>query len=207
MIVALFMMLPPGFVERFFELDSEPRNRIAARAHTRAGIKETKYLTNSRCGRPGRRDKMFSDLYVVSFGVLGALALITPALFSRPPSRPDGRRGRKTSQNGLLEPSLSRQGGGEAGRERVGRVRARPEGAPTTAPISSGFRSARDAVTRERRRARGRPAVVGRLLEGVGQGDQPRLGEGRAGEGHSEGERVLDRRGERHESAGHGDAR
>jgi hypothetical protein len=30
------------------------------------------------------------------------LALITPALFSRPPSRPDGRRGRKTIKNGLL---------------------------------------------------------------------------------------------------------
>ncbi len=37
---------------------------------------------------------------------------------------------------GVLEPPLSRQGGGEAGREGVGGVRARPEGAPTTLPIA-----------------------------------------------------------------------
>jgi hypothetical protein len=36
MIVALFMMLPPGLVERFFVLDSEPGNRAAARAAARA---------------------------------------------------------------------------------------------------------------------------------------------------------------------------
>src|SRR3954469_21025336 len=50
---------------------------------------------------------------VVSLGVLGRLALITPALFSRPPPRPSGRRGR--GQLGFLAPSLSRMGGRERG--------------------------------------------------------------------------------------------
>ncbi len=49
-----------------------------------------------------------------------------PLLPASPPSA--GRRGRNTIPR-LLEPSLSRQVGGEAGRERVGRVRVRPEGA------------------------------------------------------------------------------
>src|SRR5947208_8328074 len=45
-------------------------------------------------------------------------ALITPALFSRPPSRPDGRRGRKTSFERCLSPLSPGQWGG--GRERGG---------------------------------------------------------------------------------------
>src|SRR5579864_7794701 len=75
---------------------------------------------------PGARD---SPIQISRSDVPGPLALITPALFSRPPSRPDGRRGRNTLKEWLLEPSLSRQGGREAGRERVGRVRDSPEGA------------------------------------------------------------------------------
>src|SRR5215475_13790369 len=49
-----------------------------------------------------------------------------PLLPASPP--PAGRRGRNTIKDGLLEPSLSRQEGGEDGRERVGRVRAAPTG-------------------------------------------------------------------------------
>jgi len=47
------------------------------------------------------------------------LALITPALFSRPPPHLTGEEG-EVSLKRVLEPSLSRQGGGEAGRRGSG---------------------------------------------------------------------------------------
>jgi hypothetical protein len=56
---------------------------------------------------------------VAKIGVPGRLALITPALFSRPPLRPDGRRGRKTSLS-AVEPLSPTPGGWRAGREGLG---------------------------------------------------------------------------------------
>src|SRR3954452_23293616 len=61
--------------------------------------------------------------YFARFGVLGPLALITPTLFSHPPSRPDGRRGRNPLKDGLWSPLSPVRAGGRGGRERVGRVR------------------------------------------------------------------------------------
>jgi len=49
----------------------------------------------------------------------GALALITPALFSHPSTHPPGRRGRKT-ETPLLKPLSPRQGGRRDGREGLG---------------------------------------------------------------------------------------
>src|SRR5947209_8258567 len=65
------------------------------------------------------------------------VALITPALFSQPPPRPPGEEGvvslkKRKKKRTLLALSLP-AAGGEAGRERVGRVRVRPEGALATA--------------------------------------------------------------------------
>jgi hypothetical protein len=77
-----------------------------------------------------------SLFYFVRFPFLRRWALITPALFSQPPPRPPGEEGevclkKKQEQSCLQALSLPAEGG-EAGRERVGRVRVRPEGARTT---------------------------------------------------------------------------
>src|SRR3954469_24460624 len=73
-------------------------------------------------------------------GVPGRLSLITPALFSRPPPRPSGRRGRNTLKVGFLSP-LSPVRWGEVGRERVGRVRAHTRRRFGTAAIEEASRA------------------------------------------------------------------
>src|SRR5947209_7696577 len=83
----------------------------------------------ARRARKGRRMKRIERLSVTA-----PLALITPALFSQSPPLPPGEEGGVSLKKKIeaeLSLALSLPAvGGEAGRERVGRVRTRPGGAP-----------------------------------------------------------------------------
>src|SRR3954447_14355230 len=86
-----------------------------------------------------RRRRRILRIFRLSRSALSELASSARWPSSPRPSSP-GLPPTRTGEEGevcrkkLFEPSLSRQVGGEAGRERVGRVRARPEGAVPASP-------------------------------------------------------------------------